>query len=96
MKGYPVTRDELFTLGGASLLSSGAFSVGLNFVNRSLDLQKDLELNQGIPPVILTRWQTREADYWTFGVVLMVLGVSFAVAGGLKILSIIRSTAHPE
>jgi hypothetical protein len=96
VKGYPVTRDELFTLAGVGLLSSACFGVGVNFIDRSIDLMADLEINQGIPQEIMVRWATREYDYWYFGLVLVAIGIAAAIAGGIKILSIIRSTEHPN
>lgn len=96
VKGYPVTRDELFTLGGVGLLASICFGLGANFVFSSFGLQENLELSQGITPVLLSKWQTRETDYWYFGLVLLILAIAFAVAGGTKIWSIIHSTEHPD
>lgn len=96
VKGYPVTRDELFGLGGAGLLATVCFSVGGNMINRSLDIQKDLELAQELPKPIIARWETRQEDAWSFGILLLVIGAVAIAVGGAKIWSIIRSTEHPN
>jgi hypothetical protein len=96
VKGYPITRDELFTLGGLSVLASGFFGFGGNFVSRSFDLQVSIELSTGVAPEVIARWMTREYDYWYFGLVLLLFGIFAAIAGGAKIWSIIDSTRHPE
>jgi hypothetical protein len=96
VKGYPVTRDELFGLGGAGLLATVCFSIGGNYINRSYDIQKDLELTQGLPPELKARWEAKEADAWHFGLVLAIIGAVAILVGGAKILSIIRSTEHPN
>jgi len=96
VKGYPISRDELFTLGGVGALASACFGVGVSLVERSFDLQANLELSRGVAPEIVARWETRETDYWIFGLVLLAFGVGAMIAGGAKILSIMRSTEHPD
>ncbi|HTV36876.1 MAG TPA: hypothetical protein VMF12_10650, partial [Xanthobacteraceae bacterium] len=60
MKAYPVTKDELFEIGGVGLLTTAFFSFGGNFIASSFELQAELELNQGIPSPTVAKWQTRE------------------------------------
>lgn len=96
VKGYPVTRDELFTLGGVGVIASAFFGFGANFVSRSFDLAANLDLSSGVSKEIIERWQTREWDFWYMGLVLLGLGALIALAGGAKIWSIIWSTEHPN
>ncbi len=96
MKAYPVTRDELFGIGGAGLVATFCFSLGTNYLNRAYDINKDLELAQGIPPELKVRWQTKADADWTFGIIIVVIGVVAILGGGAKVLSIIRSTDHAE
>jgi hypothetical protein len=96
VKGYPITRDELFTLGGVGVLASAFFGFGANFISRSFDLAANLDLSAGISAEIIERWHTREYDFWYFGLVLLGLGILIAVFGGAKIWSIIYSTEHPD
>ena len=96
VKGYPVTRDELFGIGGAGLLATTCFSIGGGLVGRSFDIQKDLDFNKEVPVEIRVRWQTKETDYLWFGSVLILIGVVAIVAGGAKVLSIINSTKHND
>jgi hypothetical protein len=96
VKGYLVTRDELIGLGGTGLLATLAFSYGGRYINRSYDIQKDLELTQGLPPELTARWQTKSADDWDFGVLCIIVGIVVLLAGGAKVLSVIFSTNHPK
>ena len=95
VKAYPVTRDELFGLGGAGFIATVAFSIGTNYLNRSYDIRKDLELSYGVPPDLKIRWDTRATDDLFFGWIIILIGIAAILAGGAKILSIIRSTDHP-
>jgi hypothetical protein len=95
VKAYPVTRDELFGLGGAGVIATICFSVGGNYLNRSYDIGKDLELTVGVPPELKARWQSKEADYFTFGLIIFAIGVAAFIAGGVKVISIIMTTDHP-
>lgn len=96
VKGYLVTRDELIELGGAGLLATLCFSFGGKYINRSFDIQKDLELTQGLPPDLISRWQTKASDDWDFGLLCSIVGIVLLSAGGAKVLSIIFSTRHPK
>ena len=96
MKGYPVTRDELFGLGGAGFIATVCFSLGGNYLNRAYDIKKDLELAQGVPNDLKVRWETKAEGDFTFGVVIIVIGAAAILAGGAKIISIIWSTGHPN
>lgn len=96
VKGYPVTRDELFGLGGAGFLATTCFSIGGNYLTRYYDIQKDLELSQGVPEKIVIKWQAKSDQDWTFGVILIAIGVAAIIFGGAKIISIILSTKHPS
>jgi heme O synthase-like polyprenyltransferase len=96
VKGYPVTRDELFGLGGVGLLATFCFSVGGNYMNRSFDISKDIELAQGVPEPLVARWKAKSEDAFLFGSVLIAVGVITIFVGGAKVLSIIRSTEHPN
>jgi hypothetical protein len=96
VKGYPLSRDELFELGGAGILATTCFSIGGTNLNRSFDIQKDLEIAQGIPPEIKVRWETKEADAWVYGWLFFIIGIVCFLAGGAKVISIIRSTRHPD
>jgi hypothetical protein len=96
VKGYPLTRDELFELGGGGLLATTFFSLGGSCIGTSLDIQKSLEMAQTISPELKARWETKEADYWLFGIVFIAIGLGLLVAGGAKLVSIIRSTRHSE
>jgi hypothetical protein len=96
VKGYPVTRDELFTLGGVGLLTSAFLGFGSNLVSRSFDLAASLDLSPGVAPEMVERWHTREYDFWYIGLILLLLGAMSATFGGAKIWSIIHSTDHPD
>jgi hypothetical protein len=96
MKGYPVTRDELISLGGVGLATSVLSGVGANFISRSFDLDASIELSgSDIKPGVIAKWQTRETDFFVFGIILLALAALATVGGGLKIWSIIKSTEHP-
>ena len=95
VKGYPVTRDELLTLGGVGLATSAFLGVGANFISRSFDLQANIELSPDVKPEIRAKWETREYEFWIIGIVLLVFAVLAALAGGAKRWSIIKSTEHP-
>ena len=95
MKGYPITRDELFTLGGVGLATSAFLGVGGNLVGRSFDLQANIELSPDVKPELIAKWETREYDFWYIGLILLVFAAGLALTGGLKIWSIINSTDHP-
>ena len=94
MKEYPVTRDELFELGGIGVATTICFSVGGSYMSRSVDIQRDLELSQQLPSDVVVRWQTKEIDYWYFGIAIVFIGVVALALGGAKIFSIMRSTKH--
>lgn len=96
MKEYPLTREELISLGGVGVLATTCFSVGGGFVTRSLDITKDLELAQGVPPPIVARWQARADDSLTFGIIFIVIGVVSLLYGGWRVTDIIRSTEHQD
>jgi hypothetical protein len=96
VKGYPLSRDELFGVGGAGVLATTCFSIGGTLVGRSFDIQADLEMAQGVSPEIKARWETRESDAWAFGLIILAIGLVCFLAGSAKIISIIRSTKHPE
>jgi hypothetical protein len=72
VKGYPVTRDELFTLGGVGLLTSAFLGFGSNLVSRSFDLAASLDLSPGVAPEMVERWHTREYDFWYIGLILFI------------------------
>lgn len=96
VKGYPVTRDELFGLGGVGLLTTVCFSAGGNFISRSYDIEKDLALSQGVSDALKARWEAKAQDAWLFGAILIAVGLVTVFVGGAKIFSIIRSTEHPD
>lgn len=96
VKGYPVTRDELYGLGGAGFIATVCFSLGGNYLNRSYDIRKDLELTPGVSAEMKMRWETKASDDLFFGVIIMIIGVVAILAGGAKILSIIKATDHPN
>lgn len=96
MKGYPVTKDELYTLGGAGFIATLCFSGGANYLNRSFEIQKSLELAQGVPPqALIEKWKARESDAFTFGLALCAIGAVLVLFGGAKIFGIIKQTEHP-
>lgn len=96
VKGYPITRDELFGLGGAGFVATAGFSLGGNYLTRYYDIQKDLDMAQGLPDRIVVKWQTKAEQDWTFGILLIIFGIVAIFAGGAKITSIILSTKHPR
>jgi hypothetical protein len=96
VKGYPITRDELTALSGTGLLATVCFSIGGTYVNRSYEIQRDLELTQGVSTKLRARWEAKEADAWTFGLIMLVIGTLLVIAGGAKIWSVIWSTEHPQ
>ncbi|SRR6266849_2241307 len=96
VKGYPVTRDELWELGAGGALTTICFSVAGTYINRSYDIQRELELTQGLPQDTIIRWKTKGEGDWYFGLTALVLGAILFAAGGAKIYSIIRSTSHPK
>ncbi len=63
-------------------------------MSRSVDIQRDLELSQQLPSDVVVRWQTKEIDYWYFGIAIVFIGVVALALGGAKIFSIMRSTKH--
>lgn len=96
MKEYPVTFDELIELGSIGLVSTVLFSLGGMYLNRSWDMQKDLELSQGLPERLVGKWEARADDAWFFGILLCLVGALAVLGGGAKIWSIVRSTRHPD
>jgi hypothetical protein len=96
VKGYPITRDELLTLGGAGFVSSLFFGFGGDFIFRSYDLQANLDLSPGVAADVVAKWTTREFDFWYIGLVLLFFGLVVAAVVGAKIWSVIRSTEHPN
>jgi len=71
-------------------------AIALKTLLTNMLLQANIELSPGVQPEIVARWQTREADFWIFGLILLALGVLITIAGGAKILSIMKSTEHPD
>ena len=71
-------------------------AIALKTLLTNMLLQANIELSPGVQPEIVARWQTREADFWIFGLILLALGVLITIAAGAKILSIMKSTEHPD
>jgi hypothetical protein len=94
IKGYLLSRDELFQLGGIGVLTTVCFSVGGTYINRSFDIGKDLEFAQEIPSETRIRWETKEVEYWNFALIFLALGAVVFLAGGAKVISILRTSKH--
>ena len=101
VKGYPVSRDELLGLGGVGLGATLCFSAGFSYLTRSADIGRNLEFSsaiteKGLPDKLVAKWEAKSEDAFTFGCILIVVGIIAVVAGGAKIWSIIDSTEHDK
>lgn len=96
MNDYPVSKDELWTLGGLGLGATLAFSSAAGLLGFFVDTKKDLELAQGIPPETVAYWRAREDDALILMVGCLVAGVLFFAFGALKVRHIINSTKFSE
>jgi hypothetical protein len=94
LKGYPVTADELWELGGIGLGTSLCFSFGTSFLTQYFGIKKDLEFSQGLPPEVVIRWKTVQGYDLALSIVLFLIGVLVFLFGGAKIYRILRSTEH--
>ena len=99
MKGYPVSKNELYELGGVGLLSTLCFSTGFSYLNQAATTRRDLELFKavkGIPDPLIARWEASSESAQTFGIIAVAIGVIAVIAGGAKIWNVINSTDHGE
>jgi hypothetical protein len=96
VKEYPIDRDELFELGGVSLLATVSFSIGYANWQRSQDIQRDLELSQGLPDKLIARWTAKQEDAYEIALIFFAIGLAALIAGGLKLWGVIATTAHPD
>lgn len=96
MKAYPVTRGELWGLGGVGLAASALFSGGSSAISFSIETAENLDLAQGVPSATVGFWTAARHMAWFGGIGLIVFGVIAVVLGGLYIGHIIRRTDFDE
>lgn len=93
-KGYPLTKDELISLGGIGAGTTAAFTVGSFSLQYYLDVGLNLALAQGIPEKVQAYYEAARGSSLWIAVAFYVLGVVLFVAGGLKVIGIMRQTKH--
>ena len=92
LKAYPVTKNELFTLGALGFAASLFFSVGAGAIGYSMDIFKDLELTSNLGPELVARWNTIEHFAYYGGIGVLIVGTVLVGLGAINIMSIIRRT----
>jgi len=96
VKEYPLDSDELWTLGGVNIAATVSFSIGYAHYQRYQDIQRDLELTQGLPDKLIGRWEAKRDGAFEIAMIAFAIGAVVVIFGGLKLWSIIRSTTHPD
>lgn len=96
MKSYPVTKGELFTVGGLGFGASIFFSAGAACISFSVDTQKDLDLTTGVKPEVFAYWDAMKDTAIYGGIVAACLGLALLIIGALNINSIIKRTTFDE
>lgn len=96
MKEYPISKDEIFGLGGTSVFATTLIAFGSASWQRSQDIERNLELSQGIPETTIARWKAKQEDAHSNAILFFVAGAVVALFWGWKVWSIISNTTHPD
>lgn len=92
IKAFPVTINELITLGALGFAASVFFSIGAGAVGFSLDVFKDLDMAKDLDPVIRTKWEVYRTNAICVAIGSYVIGLLLAGIGAINIVGIIRRT----
>lgn len=96
VKGYPVSGDELWLLGGIGGFSTACFSGASGLVGYYVNTGVNLALAQGVAENIVSSYQTSRSWALAGALIFFVLGAGATVLGGLKVRAIINRTKHDD
>jgi hypothetical protein len=93
-KGYPLTKDDLLSLGGLGLGTTAFFSVASASLSYYVNTGVNMALAQGVPKEVLGYYEGTR--HWSLAVAIgcAVIGVAMFLTGGWRVLGIIKRTLH--
>jgi hypothetical protein len=94
MKGYALTKQELWTVGGLQGGSAASFSIaGMGF-GLWISTQQQIQFAAAAKPQILGYWQG-VADMAFYGMIgFAILGAALFFLSGFNVVKIIKATEH--
>lgn len=94
MKEYPLTKGELFALGGESFASALALSISTWCLGQAFDLYKSMQMDPNMAASALGFARGLSIGFMVGGLVAGAIGVALLIAYGLTIKSIMDETDH--
>jgi hypothetical protein len=94
IKEYPLTKNELWTLGGLQAGSGIAFSLAGICFGQWSSVKEQIAFANGSRPQVVGYWNGVGDMAWYGMIALLIIGVMLLIISGFNVVKIIKGTAH--
>jgi hypothetical protein len=94
MKEYPLTKRDLWSLGGLQLGTAVFFSLAGTCLGFWINVRETVAFADKVDPRVLGQWEGYGSAALVGAITTFLIGVTLLILSGIEVTTIIKETEH--